>query len=275
MSAASVQQPEPDTSASQGVAGEGLSVRDLRVQFGGHTAVSDLTMNVPAGRVTGLIGPNGAGKTTTFNACSGLLRPSSGEIELFGRNINRLGAAHRARLGLGRTFQRMQLCEDLVVRENVTLGVESLRAGSNPWRHVVSTRREGRELRDRVGEAINRCGLADLANRRTGALSTGQRRLVELARAVAADYRIIMLDEPSSGLDTTETQALGEILHELIDERGIGIFLVEHDISLVRSVCSYVYVLDFGELIEHGPVADVLASPAVVAAYLGSEGDDA
>jgi ABC-type branched-subunit amino acid transport system ATPase component len=248
-----------------------LVVTDLRVQFGGRTAVSDLSLRVPVGTITGLIGPNGAGKTTTFNACSGLMRPAKGTIKLFARDVTRVGSAHRARLGLGRTFQRMELCDALTVTENVALGYEAARAGNNPLRQLFASPGDLREMRERTESAIERCGLSSVASRPVGKLSTGQRRLVELARAIAADFRLIMLDEPSSGLDTAETQHFGEILLGLVADRGIGMLLVEHDISLIRQVCSYIYVLDFGVLIEQGPVAQVLASKAVAAAYLGSE----
>jgi ABC-type branched-subunit amino acid transport system ATPase component len=258
---------------SHTAAGErgGLVVNDLHVQFGGRTAVDKLSFRVPTGAITGLIGPNGAGKTTTFNACSGLLRPAGGSVELFGRDVSRLSPAQRARLGLGRTFQRMELCDALSVAENVALGREAGIAGASPWRQLFATGRERKLIRDRASDAIARCGLTEVAHKQAGSLSTGQRRLVELARAMAADFRLIMLDEPSSGLDTAETENFADILLGLVADGGTGIFLVEHDIALIRRVCTYVYVLDFGELIEQGSVTDVLASAAVAAAYLGSE----
>jgi ABC-type branched-subunit amino acid transport system ATPase component len=255
--------------------GAELLLTDLRVQFGGHTAVDDLSLRVPAGTITGLIGPNGAGKTTTFNACSGLTRSSAGRIELFGRDVTRTGPAHRARLGLGRTFQRMELCDDLTVTENVALGYEAAKAGNNPWKQLFTGLGDRQEMRERCQSAIERCGLSSAADRPAGKLSTGQRRLVELARAMAANFKLIMLDEPSSGLNNAETERFGEILLGLVAERSIGMLLVEHDISLIRQVCSYIYVLDFGVLIEQGPVAQVLASKAVAAAYLGSEASNA
>jgi ABC-type branched-subunit amino acid transport system ATPase component len=250
---------------------DGLSVKGLHVQFGGRTAVRDLSFQVPAGSITGLIGPNGAGKTTTFNACSGLVKPSGGTVELLGRDISRMSAARRARQGLGRTFQRMELCEDLSVAQNVALGREAGLAGASPWRQVIARPRERHDVHVRTQKALEQCGLLDVASSQVGLLSTGRRRLVELARGIAAGFRVLMLDEPSSGLDTSETENFASILLRLVGESKTGIFLVEHDISLIRSVCSYIYVLDFGQLIEEGPAGQILSSSAVAAAYLGSE----
>ena len=250
---------------------EGLSAKGLHVQFGGRTAVRNLSFQVPTGSITGLIGPNGAGKTTTFNACSGLLKPSGGTVEMLGRDISRMSAARRARQWLGRTFQRMELCENLSVAQNVALGREAGFAGASPWRQVIARPRERQDVQARTRQALEQCGLLSIASSQVGRLSTGQRRLVELARGIAADFRVLMLDEPSSGLDTSETENFAGILLRIVAESKTGIFLVEHDISLIRRVCSYIYVLDFGELIEEGPARQILSSSAVAAAYLGSE----
>jgi ABC-type branched-subunit amino acid transport system ATPase component len=249
----------------------GLSVASLTVRFGGHTAVDGLDLEASAGRLNGLIGPNGAGKTTTFNACTGLLRPTAGRVHFKGRDVTSLGPAARARLGLGRTFQRMELWASMSVAENVALGVEAGLAGANPFRHLIPRRRERTHLGHRVDEALNRCGLEDIAGRPAGALSTGQRRLLELARAIACGFDVLLLDEPSSGLDHAESARMGQILRRLVDEAGTGILLVEHDMALVMSVCDYLYVLDFGELIFEGTPAETMSSPAVRSAYLGSE----
>jgi ABC-type branched-subunit amino acid transport system ATPase component/branched-subunit amino acid ABC-type transport system permease component len=248
-----------------------LAAQGLRVQFGGLVAVDDVSFTVRTGRITGLIGPNGAGKTTVFNACSGLNRPNAGRVLLDGRDLSRLGPAARARRGLGRTFQRMELFDSMSVRENVALGYEAGRAGLNPLRHLVSTGGHRRRAQAAAEEALRRCDLLPLAGRPAGALSTGQRRLVELARCLAGPHRILLLDEPSSGLDRLETARFGEILQQAVAEKGIGILLVEHDVGLVASVCDEIYVLDFGKLIYAGSAADVLSSPVVQAAYLGTE----
>lgn len=251
--------------------GSGIRVDGLTVRFGGVQAVSDVGFVAPMGRVTGLIGPNGAGKTTTFNAVSGLNRNIQGRIRLHGVDVTRSGAAARGRLGLGRTFQVPQLCETLSVAANVAMGREAGQAGGNPISQVVATRAERRTTRAAAIETMELCGIADLADVQAGALSTGQRRLVELARVLAGPFDMLLLDEPSSGLDHDETERFGEILRRIVAERGTGIVLVEHDMSLVMGICEHIYVLDFGKLLEQGSPAAIAASPTVRAAYLGSE----
>lgn len=248
----------------------GLAVDGVTVRYGGHVAVDAVTLIAGPGRITGLIGPNGAGKTSLFNACSGLVPLGGGTVALDGVDITGTSPTQRARLGLGRTFQRMELFDSLTVAENVALAHEAGLAGGNPLRHLLARRADSVEIQERTAQALEQCGLADLADRRTGSLPTGQRRLVELARVLAADFRILLLDEPSSGLDVNETERFGEILRDVVSERGVGILIVEHDMALVMGICAEIYVLDFGELIFSGPPAEVLASPAVRAAYLGS-----
>jgi ABC-type branched-subunit amino acid transport system ATPase component len=249
----------------------GIDVADLTVRFEGNVAVESVSLSAPMGRLTGLIGPNGAGKTTTFNACSGLLRPAQGRISLFGSDVTRRGPAARARRGLGRTFQRMELFTSMTVAENVALGREARLAGSNPLWQQMATRSQRSAVRAATDEALRVCGIGDLAGRTVENLSTGQRRLVELARVYAGDFRMLLLDEPSSGLDHAESEHLGGILRTLVDDRGIGILLVEHDMALVMNVCDDLYVLDFGRLVFHGTPAETQASPIVRAAYLGAE----
>ncbi len=249
----------------------GLEVDRLTVRFGGLVAVDNLSFQAPMGRITGLIGPNGAGKTTTFNSCSGLNRPSSGRILLHGKDVAHHSPAARARLGLGRSFQVMQLCESLTVFDNVALGRESSQAGARPMSQLAASPADQRVRTVAATEALALCGITDLADRQAGELSTGQRRLVELARSLAGPFDLLLLDEPSSGLDRDETARFGDVLQRVVDERGAGILLVEHDMSLVMRVCTYMYVLDFGELIFEGDAAAVSTSPIVRAAYLGDE----
>jgi ABC-type branched-subunit amino acid transport system ATPase component/branched-subunit amino acid ABC-type transport system permease component len=246
-----------------------LEIHGLQVRFGGLVAVEDLTLLAPTGRITGLIGPNGAGKTTTFNACSGLNRPSRGRALLDGHDVSRNSPSARARRGLGRTFQKMELFESLSVRDNVAVGAEGTLAGGNPLRHLTGRRADAARVRQRTEHALELCDITDLADVPVGALSTGQRRLVELARCLAGPYKILLLDEPSSGLDRVETERFGSILKRVLDERGVGILLVEHDMSLVLDVCDMVYVLDFGRPVFEGTPAEVVSSPIVQAAYLG------
>lgn len=249
----------------------GLSIEELTVRFGGNTAVDSVSFAAPMGRITGLIGPNGAGKTTTFNACSGLLRPSSGRIRLGGKDITHESTARRAQHGLGRTFQRMDLFDSLTVEQNIALGLEARLAHSHPVRQLFCPPAERKAIRAATEETLELCGLAGLRRERAGSLSTGQRRLVDLGRVLAGGFSMLLLDEPSSGLDTAETRRFGQIVAEVVAERRCGVLLVEHDMTLVMSICEYLYVLDFGEMIFDGTPAQVRASDVVRAAYLGSE----
>ncbi len=230
-----------------------------------------LSLSAPVGRITGLIGPNGAGKTTLFNVASGLVRPAAGTLRLHGADMAALDPAARARRGLGRTFQQMELFDSLTVRENVSLGREAGQAGRRPWRHLAETSTERRGRGAAAARAMALAGVTGLADRPVAALSTGQRRLVELARCLAGPFDVLLLDEPSSGLDGAETERFGAILTRVVAERAVGILLVEHDMALVMTVCDYVHVLDFGTKIFEGSTADVSASHEVRAAYLGTE----
>ena len=249
--------------------GTGLEVQGLTVTFGGLVAVNNVSLSAPFGRLTGLIGPNGAGKTTTFNACSGLNRPSGGHILLCGQDVTHFGPAARSRRGLSRTYQRMELFDSLSVRDNIALGREAGLAGGNPFRHLWATPKERRDTAARVDDAIARCGVEDIAGELAGVLSTGRRRLVELARVIASGADIVLLDEPSSGLDSSETPHFGRVLRSMVEDEGKALLLVEHDMELVMSVCDYLYVLDFGALIFEGSPKEVHDSPIVRAAYLG------
>ena len=248
-----------------------LEIVDVSVAYGGHKAVSNVSLQAPLGRITGLIGPNGAGKTTTFNACSGLLRPTTGTVRLDDHDITHRSPAARARMGLGRTFQRMELVNAMTARVNVALGAECPLVGINAIRQVFSTGAQRRAVETATTSALELCGIAHLADRTVGTLSTGQKRLVELARTLAGGFHLLLLDEPSSGLDEEETEKFGAILKNVVAERGLGILIVEHDMALVMDVCDYLYVLDFGHLIFEGTTAEVQASELVRAAYLGSE----
>jgi ABC-type branched-subunit amino acid transport system ATPase component/branched-subunit amino acid ABC-type transport system permease component len=251
-----------------------VEARDIRVAFGGLIAVDGAAVLAQTGQIVGLIGPNGAGKTTMFNVCSGLNRNAKGSVVLDGTDITRRSAASRARHGLGRTFQQMELFDSLTVLENVALGAEARFAGANALRHLVSSPGTKRRVHGSAVEAMRECDLLELADRTVGSLSTGQRRLVELARCLAGSYRILLLDEPSSGLDRTETARFGEILQRAVQQRGVGIFIVEHDMGLVSSICDYIYVLDFGKPILDGRPREVLSSAVVREAYLGSSIED-
>ena len=252
-------------------ADEGLRIEGVTVRFGGLVAVNQVSLEAPLGRTTGLIGPNGAGKSTTFDACTGLVAPASGTVRMFGEDVTTMSPSARAQRGLARTFQRINLYGSLTVRENVAMGHEAAVAGRGLLRQILASRAERAET-DRVTDTeIVRCGLEELAHRQVSTLSTGQRRLVELARALASGFSLLLLDEPSSGLDATETERFGQVLDAVMHERRMAILLVEHDMTLVRSICEWLYVLDFGQLIDEGPLDDVLSSAVVRDAYLGAE----
>jgi ABC-type branched-subunit amino acid transport system ATPase component len=231
-----------------------LEIDGVSVQFGGLAALDDVTLHAQAGAVTGLIGPNGAGKTTLFNVITGLERPRAGVIRFDGANITALRTHRRAALGIARTFQRLEVFGSLSVRDNVRVAAE-MDAGAN-----------GRLLQ--TDEVLDRCGLISVADERVDTLPTGQARLVELARALAARPRLLLLDEPSSGLNEDETAALGRLLTELTAD-GLAVLLVEHDMPFVMSTCSDIHVLDFGRVIATGPPSDVRSDEAVIVAYLG------
>lgn len=246
-----------------------LNLRGISVSYGGLLAVDDIDIEARTGRITGLIGPNGAGKTTTFNAASGLLRPTKGAVLVDGVDVTRRPASARARIGLGRTFQKMELLESLTVADNVALGAEAALSGLDPLTHVLAKPGSRRRVREATWQAMRLCEIDDLAGLSVSTLSTGQRRLVELARCLAGEFRIILMDEPSSGLDHQETGRLGAILTSVVADRGVGILLVEHDMSLVLDVCDSIYVLDFGQMIFEGTPDELVSSPIVQAAYLG------
>jgi ABC-type branched-subunit amino acid transport system ATPase component len=249
--------------------GVDLEVDKLTVRFGGTVAVNDASLIARGGTITGLIGPNGAGKTTTFNACTGLVHATAGIIKLDGKNLGRQSPHRRAQIGLGRTFQRMQLFESMTVYENVRTGPEAMYSNKHLLAQFFSTPKETRDIKARADEAMERCGVSNLSRRIVADLSTGQRRLVELARALATPFKFLLLDEPSSGLDHSETHSFGEVLLTFVRDTGCGILLVEHDMALVAGVCSQIYVLDFGRIIYSGTTAEALASDTVKSAYLG------
>jgi len=252
----------------------GLKIENIAVRFGGLVALDGVSLEAPMGRVTGLLGPNGAGKTTLFNVCSGLNQPSTGTIALNGKSLSGQSPGSRARSGLGRTFQIMELCESLTVLDNVRLGMETGQAGANPFRQVVASPAELARRDQSAAEALELCGIADLADKQAGALSTGQRRLVELARCLAGRFDVLLLDEPSSGLDSGETRAFGDLLRHVVRERGCGILLVEHDMSLVLDVCDFVYVLELGRPIFSGTASQARKDTEVQRAYLGDRGSE-
>jgi branched-chain amino acid transport system ATP-binding protein len=230
-----------------------LEVRGAMVRFGGVMAVGGVDIDANSGVITGLIGPNGAGKTTLFNVISGMQRPTSGTVTIDGRDVTHTPTHKRARMGLARTFQRLETFASLSVRDNVRVAAE------------VAHRSHALRVAD---ELLERVGVAHLADVPAGDLPTGNARLVEVARALAVEPRLLLLDEPASGLDEGETLALGVLLRSLVGD-GLGVLIVEHDMSLVMDVCDHVYVLDLGRIIAAGTPYEVQQHPAVLEAYLG------
>ncbi|MGQ0843752.1 MAG: ABC transporter ATP-binding protein [Sporichthyaceae bacterium] len=250
-----------------------LDVKNVTVRFGGIVAVNDATLYAKGGEITGLIGPNGAGKTTFFNACTGRNSPQSGTIRLGEKDLHGMRSSHRAHHGLGRTFQRMELFDSLTVTENVRTGPTAFYSSTRPLGLIRSTRKETKEIKKVAAEAMEHCSINHLADKIVGDLSTGQRRLVELARAIATPFKFLLLDEPSSGLDVQESTAFGKVLTDWVSDTGNGILIVEHDMPLVAEICQQIYVLDFGKIIYSGTTKEALSSPLVKAAYLGEMAD--
>jgi len=232
-----------------------LEVTGVTVQFGGQVALDSVSIDAADGMVTGLIGPNGAGKTTLFNVITGVQRAQAGTVALHGASLDGLPAHRRTRHGLGRTFQRLELFGSLTVRENIRVATTSL---------------PRRERGPRTEDLLHRLGLAEVAAERADALSTGTGRLVELARCLATNPRLVLLDEPASGQDETETDRFSQLLTELAGD-GIAILLVEHDMDLVMSVCDRIHVLDFGHLIASGTPSQIQVDACVQATYLNTD----
>jgi branched-chain amino acid transport system ATP-binding protein len=239
-----------------------LEARDINVRFGGHAAVIDATVEVDQGRITGLIGPNGAGKTTLFNVMTGLQQPASGKVLLNGIDITGFAPHHRSQRGMARTFQRIELFGSLTVRENLQVAAEIKRS----WTGNTDTATE------RVDHTIELIGLQAYRESRADQLSTGQARLVELGRALVTRPKVLLLDEPASGLDADETDAFAVLLGQLAGS-GLAILIVEHDIPLVMRVCERIFVLDLGRVIAAGPAAAIQQDQAVIEAYLGAPTD--
>jgi len=239
-----------------------LEVKDVTVRFGGVTAVDGATFSAHAGRVTGLIGPNGAGKTTLFNVVSGLQPAQGGTVVYRGRNLRGMPPSTRSRGGIGRTFQRLEVFGSLTVRENVLVAIEI---------HDRTARRgSGDEHRRRADHLMRRVGIHDFAEHRADQVPTAIARLLEVTRALATGPRLLLLDEPSSGLTPTETQRFGALLRDLAAQRR-AVVIVEHDMSLVMSCCDDIHVLDFGKIVVSGPPEEIRRSRRVRRAYLGEE----
>jgi branched-chain amino acid transport system ATP-binding protein len=239
-----------------------LEVDNVVVRFGGVTAVDRATFTAEAGDVTGLIGPNGAGKTTLFNVITGLQSPGAGVVRFDGSDITGYTTHQRARLGIARTFQRLEAFGSLSVWDNVLTAAEIHRR----WQ------RDAGDPRHVTAGLVERVGIAGFSHQRADSVPTGTARLLELARALAIEPRLLLLDEPSSGLGESETETFGDLLRVLALD-GRAVLMVEHDMDLVMRVCDVIHVLDFGQVIATGTPAEIRANPKVMQAYLGTYAD--
>ena len=240
-----------------------LDVTGVTVRFGGITAVNDASISVDGGSITGLIGPNGAGKTTLFNVITGLQPPTAGRVRFKGRDITKAPVDRRAKMGMARTFQRLEAFGSLTVRENVQVARE-IHAGPASWFTFTKD--------PKIDELIETVGLQRYVNNRADAVPTGVARLLEMARALAIEPDLLLLDEPSSGLDEAETEDFGRLLQQLA-RGGSAVLMVEHDMDLVMNVCDLIHVLEFGSVIATGTPEEIRSNERVQAAYLGF-GDD-
>ena len=246
-----------------------LRAEGIRMQFAGIVALNDVHVDVDPGERVGLIGPNGAGKTTLFNCLLGVVRPTAGIVELDGDDVTSLPVHERARRGIGRTFQRIELFPGASVREHLLVADRMANGRRSLWRDLLGMGRPRPDEIGRCDDVLDLLGLGALADEPIERLSLGQGRLVEVGRALVTRPRVLLLDEPSSGLDRDETAALAATLLEVQREHGFAVLLVEHDIELVASFTTRAVALDFGRMLCTGTTAEVLASRAVREAYFG------
>jgi branched-chain amino acid transport system permease protein len=262
--------PPAQTPAAGGASGSVLTVTGITRAFGGLRAVDGVDYDVRAGEIHSVVGPNGAGKSTFINLVTGIDRPDGGTITCDGRAVEQLPAHRRAQLGMARTFQLVELCEDLTIRENVMLGAHHwTRAGFLRGALPFAARREERVVTQRADDVLARLGLSELADEHPSTVSVGQRRLVEVGRCLLSQAPLVFLDEPAAGLNEVETSALGDVLRELRDE-GVAIVLVDHDMRLIMSISDRVTVLNFGRCLASGTPEAVVRQEEVIHAYLGT-----
>src|SRR3954469_232504 len=251
-----------------------IEARNVTVRFGGLVALNDVSLSVPPGSIVGLVGPNGAGKTTLFGVLSGLLHPQGGEVFLAGKKVTGASPSKRSRLGLAPTFQQLELFMGLTVREHVVLGYRVRNQRKRLWTDLLTAgalHRESDDEKERVDHLIELLGLTGVANTGASVLPLGTARRVEVARALATGPSIVLLDEPSSGLDGHETSQLGAALRTVVEEERVSLLLVEHDVAMVLGLSGQVAVLDFGVRIAYGTPDEIRGDPAVRAAYLGDD----
>ena len=249
-----------------------LSLRGVCKSFGGIQAVHSISFEMSAGECVGLVGPNGAGKTTLFNCVCGQLRPELGDIVFDGNELMGLPTYKRARLGIGRTYQKVEVFTDMSVRDHLLVAERARRGEGRLWRDLLNMSKPTREELERVNTTLELVGIAHLADTSVNALGLGNCRLVELARALAAEPKILLADEPSSGLDLHETAEVSAVLRTVQRERGTAVLLVEHDLKMVGDVVDRAIVMDLGAMLAEGTFDEVMADPNVRHAYLGQMG---
>jgi len=237
--------------------------------YAGIVALDGVDLEVGPGELVGLVGPNGAGKTTLFDCILGVTAPDRGTVSFAGVDLGRLPVHRRARLGLGRTFQRLEMFTGMTVREHLLVAERARRGDGALWKDALGMGRTRGEELERTDRTLELLHLTDVADRPVESLSLGRSRLVDVGRALMTDPRLMLLDEPSSGLDRLETDALAESLGAVHQERGVAVLLVEHDLDLVRAFVSRLYVMDSGRVIASGPAEAVLSDELVRSAYVG------
>jgi branched-chain amino acid transport system ATP-binding protein len=255
-----------------------LECRDVTVRFGGVVALNSVSLSVPPSTIVGLVGPNGAGKSTLFSVLSGLHKPNEGQVLFEAKDISAVSAGRRARLGLARTFQHPEVFTGLTVREHLQLAHRIATQRSRIWTDMVTGRgfrRADKSEVERIDRLLDGLNLHEVADRPVAGLSLGMTRLVEIARALATNPKVLLLDEPSSGLDQQETDQVMRVFELAVQHNGVSLLLVEHDVAMVLSLCSYVTVLDFGVKIGEGTPDEIRGNSAVRAAYLGDETESA
>ena len=252
-----------------------LDVQNLGISFGGLRAVHDVSFGVKPGEIVSVIGPNGAGKTTLFNLISGVYRPNSGSVTLDGKAVTQEEPHKLAAMGLTRTFQNLQVFQEMTVLENVAAGFHLTERGS-VWADLLAlpgSRKRASTSKEKARELLGRVGLAKAAEQEAGNLSYGALKRLEIARALAVEPRVLLLDEPAAGCNAVETEEIDALIAELA-ESGIAILLVEHDMKMVMRISNHIVVLDHGEKIAEGTPDEVSRNPEVIAAYLGADQEE-
>ena len=250
-----------------------LAAQNVTMRFGGIVAVNDMSLALPKGSICGIIGPNGAGKTTMFNILSGFYTPTEGDVLYQGHSVKRLKPDQVCKLGIARTFQNIRLSSQMTVLENVMVGCH-VRRHCSWWMAALGLPnyyREEREIREKARRLVEKVDLADMVNEKAGSLPYGAQRRLEIARALATEPKLLLLDEPAAGMNPQESLDLMHFIRQIRDEFGLTILLIEHDMKVVMGVCEYIWVMEYGALIAEGEAADIQSNPEVIRAYLGDD----